>query len=95
MQINPRASTECCVYKTADRPQRDPEKEIDMKLARTDLPTRLQAGDLCIQGEDWGDLNVARIRFPKGADATPLLEGLPGFWRDCQTIFASVPIGEP
>jgi len=65
------------VRKTADRPQRDPEKEIDMKLARTDLPTRLQAGDLCIQGVDWGDLNVARIRFPKGADATPLLEGLP------------------
>jgi len=40
-----------------------------MKIARTDLPTRLQAGDLCIQGEDWGDINVARIRFPKGADA--------------------------
>jgi hypothetical protein len=52
-------------------------KEIDMKQLRTALPTRLEAGGVCIQAEDWGDINVARIRFPKGADATPLLEGLP------------------
>jgi hypothetical protein len=47
-----------------------------MKDARNELPVRLQAGELCIQAHDWGDMNVARIRFPKGADATPLLEGL-------------------
>jgi hypothetical protein len=49
-----------------------------VKQARNDLPTCLEAGGVCIQGQDWGDLNVARIRFPKGADATPLLEGMPG-----------------
>jgi hypothetical protein len=48
-----------------------------VKSNRTDLPVRLQAGDVCIQAQDWGNLNVARIRFPKGADATPLLEGMP------------------
>lgn len=48
-----------------------------MKHDLTDLPVRLQAGDICIQSHDWSDLNVARIRFPKGADATPLLQGLP------------------
>ncbi len=45
---------------------------------RNELPTRLEAGGVCIQAEDWADWNVARIRFPKGADATPLLEGMPG-----------------
>lgn len=48
-----------------------------MKEKRTELPTRLEAGGVCIQAHDWGDINVARIRFPKGADAAPLLEGLP------------------
>lgn len=48
-----------------------------MKEKKDDLPVRLQAGDICFQGHDWGDLNVARVRFPKGADATPLLQGLP------------------
>ncbi len=48
-----------------------------MKHTRTELPTRLEAGGVCIQAQDWGELNVARIRFPEGADATPLLEGMP------------------
>ena len=48
-----------------------------MKHPRNQLPTCLEAGGVCIQGQDWGDLNVARIRFPKGADATPLLQGMP------------------
>ena len=48
-----------------------------MKQARTDMPTRVEAGGVCIQAKDWGDLNVARIRLPEGADATPLLAGLP------------------
>ena len=48
-----------------------------MKSDRDRLPTRLDAGGVCIQAQDWGDLNVARIRFPSGADATPLLQGMP------------------
>jgi len=48
-----------------------------MKQLQNDLPTRLEAGGVCIQAHDWADINVARIRFPKGADAAPLLEGLP------------------
>lgn len=48
-----------------------------MKQHLSKLPTRLQAGGVCIQADDWADLNVARIRFPKGADATPLLIGMP------------------
>ncbi len=42
-----------------------------------EMPVRLEHGAICIQAQDWGDLNVARIRFPAGADATPLLVGLP------------------
>lgn len=49
-----------------------------MKQHITQLPTRLEAAGVCIQAHDWSELNVARIRFPNGADATPLLEGLPG-----------------
>ena len=48
-----------------------------MKRAINQLPVRLEAGDVCFQGDDWGDLNVARVRFPANTDATPLLEGLP------------------
>jgi len=48
-----------------------------MKQAKNDLPTRLDAGGVCFQGQDWGEMNVARVRFPAGADATPLLEGMP------------------
>ncbi|HYC54702.1 MAG TPA: cupin domain-containing protein [Candidatus Binatia bacterium] len=48
-----------------------------MKQHRNELPTRLGAGGVCIQANDWADWNVARIRFPKGADAAPLLQGLP------------------
>jgi hypothetical protein len=48
-----------------------------VKQNRTELPVRLEAGGVCIQAQDWADLNVARIRFPQGADAAPLLKGLP------------------
>ena len=48
-----------------------------MKQDKTQLPKQLEAGGVCIQALDWSELNVARIRFPKGADATPLLVGLP------------------
>jgi hypothetical protein len=48
-----------------------------MKKVRNELPTRLEAGGVCFQGQDWGDINVSRVRLPAGADAAPLLEGLP------------------
>ena len=48
-----------------------------MKKVIDELPTRLEAGGVCFQSQDWGDINVARVRFPAGADAAPLLEGLP------------------
>lgn len=54
-----------------------------MKQAINELPTRLEAGGVCFQGHDWGELNVARVRFPAGADATPLLEGLPNNHCQC------------
>lgn len=48
-----------------------------MKQQRSEMPARLDAGGVCIQAQDWGGMNVARIRFPAGADATPLLTGMP------------------
>jgi|GEM_PF-6927058 len=35
-----------------------------MKKAKNELPTRLEAGGVCFQGQDWGDINVSRVRFP-------------------------------
>jgi hypothetical protein len=47
--------------------------------SRTDtLPTRIDKGGVKFQTIDWSELNVAHIRLPGGADAAPLLEGLPG-----------------
>ena len=54
-----------------------------MKQQRNDMPKQLETGAICIQAQDWGAMNVARIRFPKGADATPLLAGLPGNLCQC------------
>ena len=54
-----------------------------MKEHKDNLPVVLEAGEICFQGHNWGDLNVARIRFPKGADAAPLLVGLPGDLCQC------------
>jgi hypothetical protein len=54
-----------------------------VKQEKTELPCRLDAGGVKIQGQDWGGMNVARIRFPKGADARPLLQGLKGDLCQC------------
>lgn len=54
-----------------------------MKQEAAKLPCKLEAGGVEIRGADWGGLNIARIRFPKGADAKPLLEGLPGNLCQC------------
>jgi hypothetical protein len=48
-----------------------------MKMHRDALPDALNSNGVRIQGTDWGELNIAHIHFPKGADATPLLEGMP------------------
>jgi len=34
-----------------------------MKKSRNELPTRIEAGGVCFQGQDWGGINVARVRF--------------------------------
>jgi hypothetical protein len=47
------------------------------------LPTRLEADGVCIQSQDWSELNVARIRLRKGTDVAPLLVGLPGNLCQC------------
>ncbi len=54
-----------------------------MKMTCVELPDNLNAGGVRIQGVDWGDLNISHIHFPKGADATPLLEGMPGNLCQC------------
>ena len=48
-----------------------------MKMNRDALPDALNAGGVRFQGVDWGELNISHIHLPKGADATPLLEGMP------------------
>lgn len=47
------------------------------------LPTRIDKGGVNFQAIDWSELNVARIRLPRGADAAPLLQGLPGDMCQC------------
>lgn len=49
-----------------------------MKMHRDTLPDRINKDGVRIQSADWADLNVSHIHFPAGADATPLLEGMPG-----------------
>jgi hypothetical protein len=43
-----------------------------------ELPTTIDAGGVKFQTMDWAGLNVARVCLPGGADAAPLLVGLPG-----------------
>ena len=45
-----------------------------MKQAKSELPTRLEAVGVCFQGQDWGDMNVARVRFPASehGDSSPI-----------------------
>jgi mannose-6-phosphate isomerase-like protein (cupin superfamily) len=45
--------------------------------ART-LPATVDAGGVKFQTVDWAGFNLAHVHLPKGADAKPLLEGLPG-----------------
>ncbi|HEX5378632.1 MAG TPA: hypothetical protein VFW47_08655 [Phenylobacterium sp.] len=54
-----------------------------MNMNRDDLPDSLVEGGIRFQGVDWGELNVSNIHLPGGADATPLLEGMPGDLCQC------------
>jgi len=45
-----------------------------MKNAKNELPIRLEARGVCFQAHDWGDIDVARVRF----SASKIL-------RDCYT----------
>ena len=47
------------------------------------MPVRIDAGGVCIQGHDWGGMNVAHIRFPAGAPSTKMplsFERLASLW---------------
>ena len=48
-----------------------------MKIHRDEMEDRINQGGVRIQSQDWGELNVSNIHFPAGADAAPLLQGLP------------------
>jgi len=48
-----------------------------MNKSKDNLPTNIDKGGVNIKGIDWGPLNVAHIQFPKGANAEPLLKGMP------------------
>jgi hypothetical protein len=49
-----------------------------MNASASKLPTTIDAGGVKFQTADWAGLNVAYVCLPAGADATPLLQGLPG-----------------
>lgn len=51
-----------------------------MKMAIDSMPDRINTGGIRFQSQDWGEMNVSHIHLPAGANAAPLLEGLPG---DC------------
>ena len=48
-----------------------------MKESKESLPTQIKKGGVQFQGADWGALTASHIHFPKGANAEPLLEGMP------------------
>jgi hypothetical protein len=49
-----------------------------MNASTSNLPSTIDAGGVKFRTVDWGGLNVAHVHLPRGADATPLLQGLPG-----------------
>ena len=54
-----------------------------MNLTCEELPERINANGVVIRGADLGEINISNIHFPAGADAAPLLEGLPGNLCQC------------
>lgn len=54
-----------------------------MKEKKELLPSAIDKDGVRFSGVDWGELNVSRIQLPKGADAAPLLKGMPGDMCPC------------
>lgn len=54
-----------------------------MKMTPESFPDALMKDGIRFQGFDGGELNIAHINLPAGADATPLLQGLPGDMCQC------------
>jgi hypothetical protein len=48
-----------------------------MQKRKEDLPVALDLPGATFQA-DWSDMAVAYVRLSAGADASPLIEGLPG-----------------
>ena len=49
-----------------------------MRQQKEQLPIALDLPGAMFQVAEWGDIAVAYVRLSGGADAAPLLEGLPG-----------------
>ena len=49
-----------------------------MKLPKEEIPIALELPVATFRVAEWDDLAVAYVELAAGADATPLLEGLPG-----------------
>lgn len=48
-----------------------------MNNAKNNLPEVIDNGGVRFHGVDWSGINVCRVQLPAGADAKPLLEGMP------------------
>lgn len=48
-----------------------------MREATEALPTALEAEGIEVKGAEWGGMIAGSLRFAKGADFKPVLEGLP------------------
>ena len=54
-----------------------------MKQNISELPSVIDQGGIRFGSQDWGDMNVSNIHLPAGADATPLLKGMPRDLCEC------------
>ena len=54
-----------------------------MKSRKEDLPVALQLPVATFRMNEWGDTSAAYVTLKAGADASPLLEGLPGDTCQC------------
>ncbi len=49
-----------------------------MKMRRDEMPVAVDLPVATFRAMEWDDMTVAYVKMDAGADATPLLEGLPG-----------------
>jgi hypothetical protein len=52
--------------------------EIVMKMRKEDIPVAIDMPVATFRAVEWDNMAVAFVKLKAGADATPLLEGLPG-----------------